>query len=206
MALNVRQSQLVAAAQERRQSDSRARAGPAIRQRRIDARQNLHALAKPGDSLHFRVLQPVDLAAGGLMQGFGQQHVVTETVIPVAESFAAISVVAEAAHQVLDVYFRRGDKQRASLGRWNHRQRRSRDARQTNGVPVVGRGEPPHPRLARGDHLRKRREDAAFQFVANQLPRFLAEPVAEPVIGRGEIPGQAGCAQVDLDHLTAKVV
>ena len=83
-----------------------------------------------------------------------------ETVVPVAEPFGAVSVGGEAVQEVADVFLGGGHEEGPLVAVLDRRGRRDGHARQADGVPVVRRREPPHPRLAVPYHARKRLERA----------------------------------------------
>ncbi len=61
-------------------------------------------------------------------------------------------------------------------------------------------GQPPHPRLPRGNHAGERREDPPLQLVVDQFPGLRAQLVAEPISRGRQVPSDRGRTQVDGDR------
>ena len=84
-------------------------------------------------------------------------------------------------------------------------QRRAGDVVEADGVPVILGAHPPELLAGAVDGGTIRREDAALQILADQLPRRGRQPVAQQITGRGQFHAQTRRAEVYFDRLAAKI-
>ena len=172
---------------------------PSIAEGGIDAVDDVPAQVEGRDAPDLFTGEQIELPSGGEANGFRAQHMLAETVNPVAHAFLAQAVVGETGDEERRVSLEGGDKLGARGRCFTEEQGGADDAGVAHAVPVVGAVHPPEAATVAGaDALQIGFEDACLHFATNACARFWLKAVAKQPVGGGEIPCPGSGGEIDV--------